>query len=113
VLSKTHRLKKKEIENVFKKGRTYRGNFLILKIKKNSLPLSRWSFIVPLPAPRTIVKRNKLKRQLRENFRKKLKIIKSGFDGIILSLPVALKKKYWEVDKEIDKLLHLANLYKG
>ena len=111
MLSKTHRLKKKEIENVFKKGRTYRGNFLILKIKKNSLSLSRWSFIVPLPAPRTIVKRNKFKRQLRENLRKKLKIIKPGFDGIILSLPAAFIKKYWEVDKEIDKLLRLANIY--
>jgi len=112
VLPKIYRLKKREVEEVFQKGRTYRGFFLILEIKKNNLPFSRWSFIVPVGLSRKAVKRNRLRRRLRENFRGKLKIIKPGFDGIILAFPPALEKKYSEIDKEIDKLLHLADICK-
>jgi len=110
VLNKVYRLKKREVEKLFKKGRTYRGKILILKIKRNKLPFSRWSFIVPLRVSKRAIERNRLRRRLTEVFREKIKIVKPGFDGIILAHPTALEKNYQEINEEIDKLLIISDL---
>jgi ribonuclease P protein component len=110
VLNKVYRLRKKEVEEIFKKGRTYKGEILILKIKKNNLALSRWSFIVPLKVSKKTIERNRLRRRLTEIFGKKIKTIKPGFDGIILVYPTALDKNYREINEEIDRLLTSSNL---
>jgi len=110
VTSGLYNLKKKEIEEIFKRGKAYRGDFLILRINKNSLPFSRWSFIVPASSCQEAVKRNRLKRQLRENIREKLAGIKSGVDGIVLALPDVIGRTHEAIDKEVDKLLNLAGV---
>ena len=109
--SNLHRLKEKEIKEVFKKGTTWRGKFLVLKIKKSNFVFSRWAFIVSTKVFKKAVARNRLRRLLRESLRGKIEAIKGGFDGIILALPNALEKNYREIDKEIEKLLRFANIY--
>ena len=87
VLPKENRLSKKEVELVLKKGRTYRGFFLILKYWKNKLSsedkrLSRFAVIVPLKVSKKATKRNRIKRLIRENLRKRLSQIRPGFDVV-------------------------------
>lgn len=110
MLPQKYRLKSKEIERVFKKGRIYRGVFLLLKLKRNNLKVSRFAFVVPMSLSKKAPKRNRLRRQLQEILRKKLSFLKIGFDGILIALPGALEKNYKEIEKEIDKLLRLADI---
>ncbi|MFH0987426.1 MAG: ribonuclease P protein component [Patescibacteria group bacterium] len=110
MLQKTYRLKKKEIERVFRKSRKYKGSFLNLRLSKNNLPVSRWSFIVPVAVSKYSSQRNFIKRSLREALRKKIKIIRPGFDGIILALPNALGKDHLDIEKEIENLLVISGL---
>ena len=130
MLPKKNRLKKKEVEDVFKKGRAYRGDFLLLKLVdrshfvprrfKASMNLgcepasieSRFAAIVPMKVSKKAVKRNRIKRLIRENLRKKLPRIKDGFDGIFMALPDSLEKNYWEIGKEVEQVLQKAKLIK-
>jgi len=110
VLHKVYTLRKKEVEGVLRKGITHRGKSLVLKTVKNKLPFSRWSFIVPLRISKEATERNRLKRLVRESFRKEIRSIKPGFDGIILARATALKQNYKEINKEIDNLLKVSGL---
>lgn len=114
MLPRQNRLKKKEIEKVLREGKTFRSVFLILKIVKadkrgltgkGKESVSRFAVIVPIRVAKKAAKRNKLRRQIRESLRKKLQLIKPGWDGVFLSLPEALKKDYWHIDREVNKLL--------
>lgn len=111
MLPQKFRLKTKEIGRVFKKGKSYKGKFLILKLAKNNLSFSRFAFIVPLNLSKKSTKRNEFKRRAQESLGQKIKSLKTGFDGVFIALPGALEKNYNEIEGEIEKLLHLANIY--
>jgi ribonuclease P protein component len=110
MLPKKNRLKKKEVEAVLKKGKTYRSIFLFLKLTRNNLPISRFSVIVPVSLSKKTTKRNKIKRQIRESLRKKLPKISPGIDGILMALPGAIERDYREIEKEVDKLIEISSL---
>lgn len=98
-------LTRKEIEEVFKKGKLYQGISLFLKIKKNNLLSLRNAIIVPLEITKKSTKRNKIKRQIREILREELKTTKTGFDKIFIAKKAILNKNYREIKKEIRNLL--------
>jgi ribonuclease P protein component len=88
VLSKENRLKnKKDFDNVFKKGRRVKGDFLFLKILENNLDASRFAFVVGLKISKKAVIRNKIKRRLRYIVREKFSDIRKGIDVMIITLP--------------------------
>jgi ribonuclease P protein component len=105
MLPKKYRLSKNDIEKVFKVKKRFQGNFLLLKIKPNSLPFSRFSVIVPISVSKKSSQRNRIKRLIRESLRKKLVKIKPGIDGILMANPKILGRGYWEIDEEIKKIL--------
>ncbi len=64
-----HRISsKKDIARFFKKYRTFRGNYLYIKIVQNNLPVGRLLLAITKKAGNA-VKRNKIKRCIRESFR--------------------------------------------
>lgn len=106
MLPKENRLKrKKDIENVWKHGKSQRFNSLLLKAVKNNLAKTRFAFIVSVKVAKKAVKRNKLKRRLREIIRKKLPQIKPGFDVIISALVGLTEKNFQQLEEIVDKLL--------
>lgn len=113
MLPRKNRLNKKEVENVFKKGKKFVGKFLILKIeKKEKRAYSSFSAIVPIKVSKKSTDRNKIKRKIRESLREKLPQIKPGFQGIFISMPEILDKKFKEIDEEIKNLLTISNIKK-
>lgn len=111
MLSKQNRLKKKEVENVLKKGKAYRGFFLILKYcGTDPKEFSRFAALVPMKVSKKAAQRNRIKRLIRENLRKRLPRIKDGFDGIFMAMPPSLEKDYWEIGEEIEQVLRKAKL---
>lgn len=118
MLPKINRLKKKkDIERVFKKGKGFKEDFLILKIAKNALSQTRFGFVVSQKVSKKATLRNKIKRRLREMVSKKGKKLKkgrhpsatrSGMDVVLIALPGLETKDFWEIDETLNKLFKKA-----
>ena len=115
MLPKKHRLKsRKEVDQIFKEGRTVRNSFLFLKYKENDLDKSRFAFSIGLKYSKKAVERNEMKRMLRESQRDLIKQVKPGYDGTFF---VSIKKsdqngkiKLDEIRKNMRKTFEKANL---
>ena len=113
MLPKEYRLKrKKDFEGVFKKGKSRTGDFLILRVVKNNLKVSRIGVVVSRKVSKKAVLRNKTKRKLREAARADIKKMKPGYDLIFFTKKGIEKKSFSEIKKEVEKLIARAKLFK-
>jgi ribonuclease P protein component len=113
MLAKTHRLKrKKDLEKVFKEGKVFKEDFLILKVLKNNLGKARFSFIVSQKISKKAILRNKIKRRLSELVRLKLKKIREDIDVIIIALSGLEKKDFWETEEILNRAFLKAKIFK-
>ena len=115
MLPKTSRLQKeKDINKVFKKGKRFKEDFLILKTLKNDLNKIRFGFIVSQKISKKASIRNKIKRRLSELIRIKLKLqtlIKNS-DNLLIAAPGLETKDFWEIEEMINKLFKKAGIIK-
>jgi len=113
MLPKSNRLqKKKDIGQVFKKGRALKEDFLVLKTLQNNLDKTRFAFIVSLKVSKKAVLRNKLRRKLSELVRLNMERIKTGSDNLLIAMPGLASKDFWEIKEGLDKLLLRAKLFR-
>lgn len=111
MLAKPYRLQKsKDIEMVFRRGKSFNNDFVFLKMKSNNLEISRFGFVIGTKISKKSTVRNKIKRRLREIIRKSLDNIKPGFDIIIGVTPEIIDKDYQDVNKKLVQLLDKARL---
>lgn len=75
--------KKKDFLLLYKKGRRYRGKYFNLIYFSNNLSFSRMATVVSRKVGNS-VKRNKIKRQMRELFRRNKELIKNPVDMVII-----------------------------
>ncbi|MCD6500690.1 ribonuclease P protein component [bacterium] len=114
MLTKKYSLKKKkDFARVFKKGKGQAEKFLILKLVKNNLEFPRIGLVVSKKISKKATLRNKIKRRLREGVRANLARIKPGYDLIFSARKGIEEKSFWEVRKEVEKLLQKAKLLKN
>jgi len=112
MLSKENRLtKKKDFEYVFKKGKSFKEDFLIFKIIENHLGNPRFGFVVSKKISKKAILRNKIKRRISESVRCRIRKLKKRLDGVLLALPEIEKKDFWEIDETIEKLFKKAKIY--
>lgn len=105
MLPKTNKLKKKkDIERVFKSGKGFKEDFLILKMVKNNLKNSRFAFIVSQKVSKKATLRNKIRRRLSELARRHLPPGRPGMDIVIMALPGLEEKDFWEIEETVNKL---------
>lgn len=106
-----NRLKKrKDFESVFKSGKGFKEDLLVLKIKKNKLGQVRFGFIVGGKISKKANIRNKVRRRLRELVRKRIAKSKKGFDAILIARSGLERKDFKEMEKIVDKLFQRASL---
>lgn len=85
MLPKIHRLtKKKDIDAVLRKGRSFRYGAFTLKVLENKLKVSRFAFIVGKKAASKAVVRNRVRRVVREGVRQKLQSLVRNVDAVII-----------------------------
>ena len=101
MLQKINRLKKKnDFEAVFKKGKSLKTNFLVLKTAPNKLEESRFGLVVSQKISKKAVIRNKVRRRMSEAIKIIMKDIKKGRDIVLIALPGIESKSFLEI-KEI------------
>ena len=113
MLLKNNRLrKKKDIEQVFKRGRALKEDFLVLKTLQNNLDKARFGFIVSLKVSKKATLRNKIRRKLSELVRLDMERIKPGSDNLLIAIPGLAAKDFWEMKEGLDKLFSRAKLFR-
>lgn len=107
-----HRLKSpRQIENVFKKGKSTRSGFLFLKYCPNKFRNSRIAFSVGVKFSKKAVDRNRAKRILRSEMKKNLSKLKPGFDIVIFLGQISPKEFEKEnIEASLKKALTFSKL---
>src|SRR3989344_7261945 len=89
--------KKKDFELVFKKGRTIKNDFFVLKFLPNGLENNRFGIVVSQKVSKKAVVRNKIRRRVKESI--KLKAVAKGenADAIIICFPSIAGKSFVQI----------------
>lgn len=82
MLPRENRLPSPEIKSVMRRGKRVSEECAQLIIMQNTLPISRFAFIVPKSVDKRAVARNRIRRLVRESVRLTLPKITPGWDGV-------------------------------
>ena len=104
--------KQKDFGKVFRQGRGYKEKEIFIKVLKREAPDLRFGFVVSKKVSNKAVRRNRLKRRLREVVRSMLPHIKQGYDIVIVALPGAEKYNFWELQEIVLRAFQKARIIK-
>jgi len=112
MLAKMYRLaKQKDFDNVFKRGKPVFSTNLKIKFVTNERKNSRLAFVVSNKISKKATVRNKLRRQMSEIVRTNLKMIKMGYDVVVVVKQSILKRNFEQIEKELLADLKKAKLF--
>ncbi len=112
MFARKHRLSKtKDVLAVFAGGRAFFNSFLSLKVLRKTQSAPRITVVVSTKVSKSAVKRNRLKRIVREFLRKKTDLL-LGADYVVILKPASAKAVEAEIVKNLDKLLVINKLLK-
>lgn len=111
MLPKKNRLRRKrEFEEVLRKGTVAKGKFFVLRIKDSKSEFSRFGFVVSTKISKKAVVRNKVKRRARNIVRELLESLRKNIDGVFIALPGVEKASFDEMKSDILSLLNKFSL---
>jgi len=99
--------KRKDFETVYKKGRSWANNLLVLRALPNEVGASRYGFAVGKRLGGAVV-RNRVKRRLREGAR--LTPVRDGWDIVLIARQHAVDTDYHTLKRAMEELLARAQL---
>ncbi len=109
MLPKKRRIKKKkDFDDIFKKGKTIKNAFFIIKIKSNELSFSRFAFIAPSKIFKKATERNEIKRRVVEAI-KSVSVL-DGYDVVVLIKEDVKRSSYKEIKNKMEEVLNKAEL---
>jgi len=109
-----NRLKKeKDFRDVFQMGNHFNLNSVgFIKLRENNQEKTRFGFVVSKKVSRKAVKRNRIKRILREQVRKRINMINGNWDIIIIAKLGISDLNSLEVGMVIEKSLRKIGIIK-
>ena len=109
MFKKENRLRKKnDFDRVFKEGKSSYDKILGIKVLFNEQEENRYGVIVSTKISKKAVKRNRIKRQIREAVKALAPDLKKSLDLVVIALPGASDKDYWELKTSLEN--HLQKL---
>jgi ribonuclease P protein component len=112
MIKKEQRLrKKKEIENVFKNGKSFYSDLLGIKALKNDLNFNRYCVVISANISKKAVERNKIRRQIKAILLTEGPFLKKGFDCLIISKKEILGNNFSVIKNAAQSALRKIGLY--
>lgn len=102
--------KSREFARVYNKGKSKVNPVLVLYVMKNGGGNNRIGISVSRKVGKSVV-RNRIKRLIKEVYRKQAHRLKSGYDLVFVSRAHAATADYREIEKWMDNLFLRHNLY--
>ena len=99
--------KRAQYLTVYRSGRAWADNLLVLKVLPNTLEISRFGFSVTKDVGQAVV-RNRVRRLLREIVR--MENVRPGWDIVVIARPAASTGDYHLLKQAMQKLLLRAGL---
>lgn len=99
----------REFVRVYKKGKFFAGKYIVLYVLQNGLKINR----IGITASKKIgksVKRNRIKRLIRENYRFIEDKVKVGYDLVFVVRNSNLMPDFYKIKKEVSYLLRKFNI---
>ncbi len=111
MLAKSYRLtKKKDFDFLFRKGRSFKEGFLILRFVSAKIESCRFGIVVSQKISKKAAVRNKIKRRIRAVIEPLSPKINKKADIVFLALPGLETKDFREIKETIEKLFKKAKL---
>jgi len=106
-----YRLKKNaEFRAVYRKGKSFSNNLLVLYVYRNKKSINRLGISVSKKVGKSVI-RNRIKRLIKENFRLNIEEIKVGYDLVFIARNLSKGKNYVEIENSMKNLIKKAGLY--
>jgi len=99
----------REFKAVFSRGRSYRGDLIVMYVLSRRGKALRFGFTTVRKIAKS-VRRNRVKRLMRESVRRLLPQIRGGADIILLARSRAEGASFAEIDAEVRRLLGASGL---
>ena len=113
MFKKENRLRtKRDINDVFENGTKSFHKFFSLRKNSNNLEVSKFAFMVGVRVSKSAIKRNRLRRQLREIVRLNIEKIKPGFNVVVSVGSKALGESYKNLEGSLLEAFSKADLLK-
>jgi len=93
-----------EFQRLYKKGKFYVGKYLVLYVKENKLNINRIGITTSRKFGNS-VKRNRVRRLIRESYRYYEKYLKVGYDFVFVARSTEDLPAYTDIKKEMKYLL--------
>jgi len=109
-VNKRYRLRNNaDFQKVYKYGRSLANKYLVIKYKRADFSILRFGFSVSKKYGNAVL-RNRIRRQLKDIVRKRVLLIKSGYDIVFLVRQEARNATYAELVQAVDNLLKRARV---
>ncbi len=101
--------KSQDFQRVYRKGKSYANKYLVMYVLSNQTAENRLGISVSRKVGNSVV-RHRMKRLIKENYRRKEDQFRCGFDIVVIVRKGAVGKTYKEIGSAIMHLARLHNL---
>jgi len=102
--------KNSEFLRLYKKGKFYAGKNIVLYVMKNGLDIKRLGITVGKKFGKS-VKRNRMKRLIRENYKYYEEFIKNGYDLVFVARTREQMPDFADIKREMNFLLKKLDVF--
>lgn len=99
----------REFARVYKKGKFFAGKYIVLYVLFNGSDINRLGITASKKAGKSI-RRNRIKRLVKENYRLNEELVKSGYDLVFVIRSSEELPDYYDIKKEMCFLFRKLNL---
>ena len=111
MLKKNVLRRKSDFTNIYKKGKSVGGRYVVVFFRKNGLPYKRMAFLASKKVGNS-VKRNRARRLMKESFRLTDLILPEGYDYIFIARNTITDAKCADVKRSLESAIKRTGVIK-